>query len=133
MWLYNLLLSAKTPATLDKIKFEHTREMQPNALRFLNSINDNQQFPAARCAMEPEICMYQCTASSAVESMNQANGRVRARTAVDPMNSLILMIKLEARRFEKHRENAWNCDNELPIIKNWPGMHFRRSMFVTMR
>ena len=29
------------------------------------------------------------------------------------MNSLILMIKLEATWFEKHRENAWNCDDEL--------------------
>ncbi len=85
MWLYNLLLNAKTPAALDKIKFE----LQDNALRFIDSMNDYQQFPAARCAMGPDICMYQRTASSAVDSMNRANARVRDRTAVDPINALI--------------------------------------------
>ncbi len=59
MWLYNLLLNAQTPAAIDKIKFEHSREMQDNALRYLNNVNDNQQFPAARCAMGPDDCMYQ--------------------------------------------------------------------------
>ena len=73
MWLYNLLLNAKTPAAIDKHRFDHGREMQDNALRFLGSISDSQQFPAARCAMGDDICMYQRTASSAVESMNRAN------------------------------------------------------------
>jgi hypothetical protein len=36
MWLYNLLLNAKTPAAIDKHRFEHAREMQENALRFLS-------------------------------------------------------------------------------------------------
>ncbi len=45
--------------------------------------------------------------------MNQANERVRDRTAVDPINSLILLIKLEAMRFDKHREKAWTCADEL--------------------
>ena len=113
MWLCNLLLNAKTPAAIDKHRFEHAREMQENALRFLSSIPDSQQFPASRCAMGNDICMYQRTASSAVESMNRANERVRDRTAVDPINSLILLIKLEATRFQKHRENAWTCSDEL--------------------
>jgi hypothetical protein len=51
MWLYNLLLNAKTPAAIDKHRFEHAREMQENALRFISSIPNTQQFPAARCAM----------------------------------------------------------------------------------
>ena len=113
MWLYNLLLNAKTPAALDKHRFDNAREMQDNALRFLSSIPDTQQFPAARCAMGDGICMYQRTASSAVESMNWANERVRDRTAVDPINSLLLLIKLEAMRFDKHREKAWNCADVL--------------------
>ena len=87
--------------------------MQNNALRFLGSIPDTQKFPAARCGMGNDICMYQRTAASAVESMNRANERVRDRTAVDPINSLILLIKLEATRFEKHREKAWTCSDEL--------------------
>ena len=113
MWLYNLLLNAKTPAAIDKHRFDHGREMQDNALCFLGSISDYQQFPAARCAMGDDICMYQRTASSAVESMNRANERVRDRTAVDPINSLILLIKLEAMRFEKHRDKAWSCADDL--------------------
>jgi hypothetical protein len=80
--------------------------MQDNALCYLSSVEDTQQFPAARCAMGDDICMHQHTASSAVESMNRANERVQDRTAVDPINSLILLIKLEATQFEKHREKA---------------------------
>ena len=113
MWLYNLLLNAKTPAAIDKLRFDHGAEMQDNALHFLGSIPDTQQFPAARCGMGNDICMYQRTAASSVESMNRANERVRDRTAVDPINSLILLIKLEATRFEKHKENAWNRMDEL--------------------
>ena len=76
-------------------------------------ILDTQQVPAARCAMGDDICMYQRTASSAVESMNWTNERVRDRTDVDPINSLILLIKLKAMWFEKHREKAWTCADEL--------------------
>ena len=57
--------------------------------------------------------MYQRTASSAAESMNRANERVRDRTAVDPINALILLIKLEAMQFDKHREKAWTRADEL--------------------
>ena len=72
------------------------------------------------------ICMYQRTAASAVESMNRANERVRDRTAIDPINSLILLIKLEAMRFDKHREKAWTCANELtPHGNNWLRKHLR--------
>jgi hypothetical protein len=113
MWLYNLLLNAKTPATIDKHRFDHAGDMQDNALCFLGNIPDTQQFPAARCAMGNGICMYQRTAASAVESMNRANERVRDRTAIDPINSLILLIKLEAMRFDKHREKAWTWADEL--------------------
>ncbi len=100
--------------------------MQDNALQFINNINDSQQFPAARCAMDADICMYQCTSSLVVVSMNQANARVRDRTAVDSINVLILMIKLEANRFENHRNNAWNCEDHLtPHAKKLLGMHLR--------
>ncbi len=111
MWLYNLLLNAKTPAAIDKHRFDHGQEMQENALCFLGSISDSQQFLAAQCAMGDDICMYQRTASSAVESMT--NERVQDRTAIDPINSLILLIKLEAMQFEKHREKTWTCADDL--------------------
>ena len=50
-------------------------------LAYLNALNDEEQFPAAQCHMAhdslPDICMYGKTASSGVESMNQANNDVR--------------------------------------------------------
>ena len=43
MWLYNLLLNVKTPAAIDKLRFEHAREMQENALHFLSSIPERSE------------------------------------------------------------------------------------------
>jgi hypothetical protein len=39
--------------------------------------------------------MFSKSASSGVESMNRANNLARQRTAVDILNALILLIKLE--------------------------------------
>jgi len=45
-----------------------------------------------------EVCMFQRSSASTAESMNAAHKGVRDRTAVDPINSLLLLLKLEARR-----------------------------------
>ena len=42
-----------------------------------------------------EVCMFQRSLASTAESMNAAHKGVRA---VDPINSLLLLLKLEARR-----------------------------------
>jgi hypothetical protein len=68
MWLYNLLLNAKTPAALEKIKFEHSMQMQDNAVRFINSINDYQQFPAASCALG---LIYVCISALPHQQLSQ--------------------------------------------------------------
>ncbi len=77
--------------------------MDDKALAYVNSIKDYQQYPAARVAhgarFEGEtIYMYQCSSSSTAELMNAANKSVRDRKAVDPINTLILLLKLEAKR-----------------------------------
>jgi hypothetical protein len=52
--------------------------------------------------------MYQRSSSSTVESMNAANKSVRDCTAVDPINAMLPVLKLEARRFSKNKEKAWS-------------------------
>ena len=48
--------------------------------------------PTARVHMGEDIYMYQRSASSSFESMNNANKAVRERTAVDPVNSSMLLL-----------------------------------------
>jgi hypothetical protein len=79
----------------------------------LNAIPDYQQYPAARCALGEGISMFQCTASSSVESMNCANQAVRKSTAVDPVNAVILLPQLEGKRYGEHRDKAWDWSEEL--------------------
>ena len=82
--------------------------MDNKVLAYVNSVNDHQQYLAARVAhgvrFEGEtIYMYQRSSSSTAESMNAANKLVRDRTAVDPINALILLLKLEAKRYTDNK------------------------------
>jgi hypothetical protein len=52
--------------------------------------------------------MYQQSSSLTAESMNAANKSVRDCTAVDPINAMLLLLMLEARRFSKNKEKAWS-------------------------
>jgi hypothetical protein len=70
-------------------------------------------YPAARCAMGNNICMFSKSASSGLESMNKANQLAQQRTAVDILNAVILLIKLEGERFKRHTQKAWERDNQL--------------------
>ncbi len=76
-------------------------------------LTDECQYPAARCAMAENICMYSKSASSGVESMNRANTIARQRTAVDVLNAMILLIKLEGTRFEFYKQKAWSREEIL--------------------
>jgi hypothetical protein len=63
--------------------------------------------------------MYQQSSSSTAESMNAANKSVKDRTAVDPINAILLLLKLEAQRFQANKEKAWGCTEVLtPHGKN---------------
>jgi len=113
MRFYNMLISCKLPQTIDRHKFDHSGDMQVQALRFLNAINDYQQYPAARCDLHIDACMHKRTASLSVEAMNHVNESVRDRSAVDPINSLILLLHLEDKRYKGHVEAAWGNDDVL--------------------
>ena len=87
--------------------------MPDKALKHLNSLNNHEQYPAARVNMGEGIYMYQQSALSSVESMNNTNKSVRAQTAVDPVNSAMLLLQKENERFESHMEEAYNWKEEL--------------------
>ena len=39
--------------------------------------------------------------------MNCVNKSVRDRITVDPINAIILLLKLEAKRYSENKKNAW--------------------------
>ena len=57
--------------------------------------------------MGTDIYMYHRSAGSGGESMNHANAKMRDRTAVDCLNSALLLLKMEGDRFEEQRAAAW--------------------------
>ena len=65
-------------------------------------LDDESQYPAARCAMGLLVYLYFRSSSGVAESMNNANKEMRARTAVDLLNACIsLLTKLEVKRYYK--------------------------------
>jgi hypothetical protein len=71
--MYNLLMKASLIELITRLKFEHSSHLTDKALHYLNAVNDDEQYPAARCAVGKGVYMYQRSSSSAVESMNRAN------------------------------------------------------------
>jgi hypothetical protein len=107
IWMYNELMHANTVEELNEIKHQHSAHISDKALRYLNTLDDHEQYPCARVSMGEDIYMYQRSASSSVESMDNSNKLVRVRTAVDPVNSSMLLLQKENERFLKHREEAY--------------------------
>ena len=93
--LFNLLSKAHTLAEIEHLRNVHQDCLNPNHLDYLNSVPDNSQFPAARCAMGTDIYMYHRSAGLEGESMNHANAKMRDRTAVDCLNLALLLLKME--------------------------------------
>jgi hypothetical protein len=87
--------------------------MHPTDLHYLTKIDDKMQYPAARCSMGANICMYGHSASSGAESMKNANDLARQKAAVDILNAAIKNIQLEGERFAWWKQQAWNRDQLL--------------------
>ncbi len=49
-WFYNQLLGCGRYDTIDELRFQYARNMDKMALAYVNSVNDHQQYPAARVA-----------------------------------------------------------------------------------
>jgi hypothetical protein len=89
--------------------------MHPTNLHYLTKLPDRSQYPAARCAVGDNICMFSKSALSGVESMNKVNQLAQQRTAVDILNAVIviLLIKLEGEHFNWYKQKAWERDNQI--------------------
>jgi hypothetical protein len=110
LWMNNKLMRCRNRAKIEYTRTMFVKHLSAKDLRYLNSINDEEQYPGARCAMADEgIYMYQQSASSAVELMNAANKKMRAHTAVDTLNTTLLLIRLECNR----KQEAWGDDSGL--------------------
>jgi hypothetical protein len=57
--------------------------------------------------------MYQRSASTALESMNQANIAARDRTVVDVVCATKLLLSLSSKRYHKKKEMAWKWQGHL--------------------
>ena len=113
LWLYNILSGCHSVAQLEAAKAKYYPDMHPTSLKYLTKLDDKHQYPAARCAMGDDICMYSKSASSGVESMNRANSVARNRAAVDVLNAMILLVKLEGSRFDFYKKKAWSREDIL--------------------
>jgi hypothetical protein len=112
--MYNKLIRCCNPAKIEYTRNMFVKHMSAKDLRYLNSINNEEQYPGARCAMADKgIYMYQQSESSAVESMNAANKEMRAPTAVGALNATLLLIRLECDRFQRMKQEAWGDDSGL--------------------
>ena len=113
LWMFNQLSACNSMNELNLKKQTHYKELHPTDLHYLVNLPDECQYAAARCAMGSNICMFGKSASSGVESMNNANHIARQKTAVDVLNGILLLLKLEAERFERYKEVAWKREETL--------------------
>ena len=107
LWMYNKLMKCKNVEQLQYNKDKHFPNMSNKDINYLNSLDDESQYPAARCAMGLCVYLYFRSSSGVAESMNNANKEIRARTAVDLLNACILLTKLEVNRYYKMKTEVW--------------------------
>jgi hypothetical protein len=100
-------------AEMQQKKEKHYEKLHLTDLHYLTKLADECQYPAARCAMVDNICMFGKSVSSGVESMNNANQLVHQKTAVNVLNGVILLLKLEAERFEWYNQVSWEWEDIL--------------------
>ncbi len=104
LWLFNKLVKAHTQQEINHIKQKHSRFVDNKALKYLNTLDDEEVYPDARCELGGRIFVYQRSASLAVKSMNRANKSACARMAVDVVSSTRLLLKLCASRYHTAAE-----------------------------
>jgi hypothetical protein len=108
LWMYNLLSGCNSTRQLEYYKNKYCEEMHPTNYHYLTKLPDEVQYMAARCAIDPSICLYGKSASSGVESMDRANSMARKKAAVDILNAAILILKLEEEQFASYKQQAWD-------------------------
>lgn len=76
--------------------------------KYMILVDDRAQYPATHCAMGCHVYMYSRSSSSGVKLMNFANLDAGKATAVDMLNSALLIIQLESKRYTEYQKMAWN-------------------------
>ena len=95
------------------------RQMRLNILPMSMNINSIPQLRVEYGRTRGvDVYMYTRSSSSTAKAMNAANLAVRARTAVDPVNAFILLLKLEVERYNNFPRTIAPYDGSLP-----PGRH----------
>jgi hypothetical protein len=101
MWMYNLLVDCKSVTSLSATRKQYKEKIHPTDNHYLFRIPEEMQYPAARCAQGNSVCMYGKSASSGVEAMNRASDDIRQKTAVDILNTTMILLKKESTRYDK--------------------------------
>ncbi len=104
--MFNLLSDCNTVQEIVTMKGKYYPKMQQDYINVLQELPDHVQYPAARCAMEKVACTYHRSSSQTVKAINNANNQMRVRASVDVLNATILLMKMEAERFEQMKEYA---------------------------
>jgi hypothetical protein len=108
-------MKANTRCEIEQIKkHKHASFVNNKALKYLNAVSDTVQYPGARVDVDfGHIIIYQRSASSTGESMNQANKAARDKTAVDVICATKLLLSLSAKRYHEKKEMAWKWQGHL--------------------
>jgi hypothetical protein len=102
--MYNLLSGCNSlEHLLEYNKQKFYPDMHPTNLHYFTKLPDKVQYAAARCGMDPTICMYGKSAPSGAESLNRENNLARQKAVVDILNVVILLIKLESEQFALYK------------------------------
>jgi hypothetical protein len=113
LWMYNKLIGCRTVEQIQATKDTCFQHMDRKDIAYLNKLTNTSQYPAARCNMGDNVYMYHRQALAGAESMNAANFSICQRTSIDLNNAMLLLIKLECKRYCKQQAEAWNHDGIL--------------------
>lgn len=112
-YVFKELLGCNNVWDLAGVRYKYNLSLSNTAKEYMYKLHDKVQFPSARCDMGPNIFLYDHEASSGVESMNNANKAVHNYAAVDPVNSIILLLSLESKRYKTKQAAAWKWETLL--------------------
>ena len=68
-------MNCKNITENQELREKHYPNMKESDKAYLGSLPDEQQYPAARCAMDPNVFLFDCKSTASVEAMNSANQR----------------------------------------------------------
>ena len=124
LWMFNILCSCNSMMEIKQKKAKYYNKLHPTDYHYLTVLPDECQYPAVRCAMGVNICMFGKSASSGVESMNNANHLGHQKMEVDVLNGVILLLKLEVEQFQWYKKMTSEqddilTDKGLRLMEEW--------------